>query len=649
MLLTSLLLLQLSAGAPRSVSRADSVAATKLIQRARREETRLFFWWRHEWQKLRDLNGTDPRFWSLHCHFDDAGPEDVYNIITVGSRKSMCPIWFQGYGTRGDENADIDNGIPAKSRDDIRLKRARVIALFDSAARLRPADSWVLGQRVRLNVDQREFVRATLIVADECHASAAFCAMLEGYVLSKSGNRAGASQAFLYAARQMTPADRCWFLDPRVFFDNEDRDRYGKFSCAERDSLDDRFWWLADPLWSERGNERLAVHLERHTLLLLKSSVTVDEHFDWRAKYGGGAVAEMLLRYGWPSVSYHHLEQSDNHYGWLGFRDSTTNASHEYFRPRYHTTPPDLRTFIDLSSLGARPFDLSPPWIPRTRTFDEFWWPIEHFWRPGALDVADYQAAAFRRRRGPLVAVATNPVSPRLEAAALSAYTMQLIGMRSPNDSARESGGPARLEVSGAVVGTLAAKPGFQVISAEVVDQEHDTATAARARFAMQVPPGLDSLRSNALGVSDLVLFTPPAAMDALPVDTHGALVRMLPTTTLTIDRVGVFFELYGLSRSDSVELDLTVVREGEPGLLQRLGSRMGLNDASTGTFAIRWEAGRAGTATATQSIDGASVNMRSILLNLSTLSSGPYTLEISVRSGARTAAVGKRHFVIRR
>ena len=58
------LVLQLAAAEPQRMSRADSVAAARIIQRARREESRFLKDWRYEWQNQRDLKGTDPRFWS---------------------------------------------------------------------------------------------------------------------------------------------------------------------------------------------------------------------------------------------------------------------------------------------------------------------------------------------------------------------------------------------------------------------------------------------------------------------------------------------------------------------------------------------------------------------------------------------------------
>src|SRR5262245_15647642 len=117
--------------------RPDNARATKLIDRARKEELDLFVVWRNAWRGLRDLNGAGSRVWSLHCHFDDVGFPDRGHLIRSHSRKSMCPIWFQG-GARADESTGIDNPLNDKARQKVREKRARVLQLLDSAAMFAP-------------------------------------------------------------------------------------------------------------------------------------------------------------------------------------------------------------------------------------------------------------------------------------------------------------------------------------------------------------------------------------------------------------------------------------------------------------------------------------------------------------------------------
>lgn len=653
MLALAALLLQVQSGTaelPR-LSKSDSVASARMVARARRQEAKLFADWRYEWKNLRDLLGTDPRMWSLHCHYDEIEPDDQRNLVsTYHSRKSMCPTWFQGYGERVDENLNIDGPLKPKAAIKIREKRAAVIALLDSAAAIDPGNSWILGQRIRLNVDQKEYARASLLAAEHCYNGRALCAMFEGWVLANSGNRKGAEAAFEYAASKLTMEDRCNFLYASMLLEGDERRKYEAMSCSDRAPVDERFWWLADPLWIKPGNERLAVHMERQTLLLLKAALTTDEHFDYRVKYGGVAVAEMLLRYGWPSVFYYDRVQNENHNGWLGFTDSTTNSSHEYTRPRYHSTP-SLALAQDFSAMKPADLaDLTAPWKPRDNAYDQFWWPIEHFQRAGPVIAMDLQAAMFRRKRGPWLTIAADPRSgERLTNVMLPSYTTALVAMNGPRDTARSSTTPTRLEVTGGTVATLNVKPGLQVVSAEVLDMDRDSAPAARARFAITAPPSLDSLAKGALDVSDAVLFMPPKTDDDLPRSAIDALERMLPSTELTSDRVGVFFEMYGVAPNDSVEITLTVISEDQPGFLRRFGSKLGVGQATPGSFVVRWEPGQPGTTAAYSTIDGHGVATRAIILNLATLKSGKYALEVGVSWIGKAPEVSRREFTLKR
>lgn len=654
MLVAVVLLLQVQSAQPkplRPLSRSDSMATARAIQRIRRQET-VFFWeWRQAWKNQRDLFGTDPRFWSLHCHYDDVEIGDERNLIsTAASRKSMCPIWFQEHGIRGDEALNIDNGIPEKSREKIRKKRDAVLAMLDSAARKDLGNAWILGQRIRLNVDQKEYARAAILAGEQCYSSPALCAMLEGYALAAGGSRRGAEALFEYAAGVMTEEDRCAFLDASFFFEGEDRHSYAARPCAERRELDAKFWWLADPLWARQGNERLAIHVERQTLLLLRSSLTVDEHFDYRAKYGGGAVAQMILRYGWPSVFFYNNTEDDNHAGWLGFRDSTTNASHEYFRPRYHSTPP-LGVVEDMATLrGPELGDVAPPWIPRRNAYDEFWWPIEHFSRAGPVISMDAQWAVLRRKRAPAIVVAADPRSTRLPGDFLSTYTTALIAMSGPADSARRSTTPTTIEASGATVATMTIKPGLQVVSAEVLDVDRDSMPATRIRFAVDAPAGLDSLAKDEVGISDVILFASAAGSTSLPRSASDAFERMLPTTDLKdAARVGVFFELYGLAPNEDADVTLSVIPLDQPGLLRRLGARLGAGAANPGSFVVRWEAGKPGTERGVATLDGAVINTRAIVLNLEALKNGRYALDVGVGRAGKPPVVTRREFTLER
>jgi hypothetical protein len=655
MLLVIALALQTQIAVPAAhppATARDSAAKIKLLVRARREETIFFYQWRWEWEKARDFIATDTRLFSLHCHGDGSmGSTDALHLIaTPYSRKAMCPIWFQGYGVNPqDEAIAIDNGLRPDARQRIRSRRAALLSLLDSAAVLAPDDPWLIGQRVRLNIDQREVERALGLATDECKLADSYCALLVGYALASSGDRHGADAAYEYAASLMTPKDRCAFLDIRVFLDSENRDSYEKLPCAAQDAINARFWWLADPLFMQPGNERLAVHLYRETLILLHSAVTVDERFDWRVKVGGSAVAEMILRYGWPAVEVWNREQDDNHFGWLGFRDSSVNASREYLQPRFHTTP-TYAAATDLRNLtGTDLADVAPKWNQYRQAWDEDWWPVEHFARGGSLGTFDYQVAMFRRANGSLVALAADPRSSLLPDSVLPAYTAALVAMSNPTDSARRAVAPAAVHASGAMALSVETVPGLQVLSAEVLMPDRDSAPAARARFAITAPPGLAALGPRELALSDPALFLAPMSGDALPGSAEDGIERMLPSTDLRgSPRIGVFFEIYGVAPQEELEETLTVSQNEHPGLLRRLGARIGLADLGEGSIILHWRGVQPGMASSTLLIGNTPVRANVMVLDLSRLQPGRYAMEIGIARPGEASVVSHREFTIR-
>jgi hypothetical protein len=629
---------------------SDSLRAAKLVERARADQLALFTTWRNAWMGLRDLDATGLRFWSLHCHFDDAGILKARHLIRNGrSRKSMCPVWFQGGGTRADEAAGIDSPLGHSSRERVRQLRAGVLRLLDSAAVVAPTDAWVLGQRVRLYADQGDFDRAVAIATSECRASPAACALLAGFALASGGNWKSAAAAFEFARKEMSQEERCANLDISFLIDARTRDRHGKLACSVKDSIANRFWWLADPLFAQPGNERVAVHLYRRMLVSLRSALDVDEHIDWRPAYGGLAASEMYVRYGLPSVAFYHPMEHMSHNSWLGWPYKPVNSSHEYYMPRYHTTPP-----YDVAA-SRRPMgpadvaDVAPRWDEKHRTFDDEWWPLEHFARTAPLLAMDMQTAAFRRRGGPLLAVATDPRSRLISDAALRDYTALLFVSQGPGDTVLKASRPAAMTAAGTLPLSIQARPGAHIVSAEVVALERDSAAAARARWAVTLPEGLDALPAGQLAMSDAALFAAPQSDDALPRSLPGLMERMLPTTTLRVPRVGVFVEMYGIAQGDPVELTLTVIADERAGLLRRIGNRLGITDPDGQAFVVRWRDDQPGTASSAESVGGVVVQTRSIVLNLGALSPGKYRLVVGASRPGEAVVITSREFAVAR
>ena len=76
---------------------------------------------------------------------------------------------------------------------------------------------------------------------------------------------------------------------------------YQRLTCTQRDSLNAVLWWLADPMWTEHGNERWVAHMARTVEVKLHGALNRDERYSWQRAIGGDAMAEMIVRYGWPT------------------------------------------------------------------------------------------------------------------------------------------------------------------------------------------------------------------------------------------------------------------------------------------------------------------------------------------------------------
>jgi hypothetical protein len=232
----------------------------------------------------------------------------------------------------------------------------------------------------------------------------------------------------------------------------------------------------------------------------------------------------------------------------------------------------------------------------------------------------------------------------------LGAYTAMLLTSRFARDSIVSSRQPARLTRAGAVPMTLAARRGEQIVAAEIVQPERDSAAAVRARLQMTLPPGLDSLRRGDVALSDPAFFLATLSDDSIPRTFDAALERMLPTLDLlNPQRVGVFAELYGVAQGDPVELTLTILSEDQPGFFRRLGARIGIADLPGGSFVVRWRDDQPGTASSATTIGDVVVQSRAIVLNIGSLKSGKYALEIGAARPGRDAVISRREFTVKR
>jgi hypothetical protein len=264
---------------------------------------------RHSFSYITDaLYDGDPRRLSYHCHPRDArAPGNAVTrrqIVSKGSFYAVCPSFDLGdVVTTVDERARLDDALEDSRRELARSRRAALIRQYDSVAALLPSDDFIVGQLVRLLVDQWEYDGAERI-AKACRATRWWCAMLAGYVHGARGEVVKAESAFAAAFAAMSERERCEWTDYRLVIDFASRDKYGAGGCGRRAEVNERLWWLADPLYIEAGNERKVEQDVRSVLLALRTDLGRDERFAWGNKRDDDARQVMVLRYGWPSYAF---------------------------------------------------------------------------------------------------------------------------------------------------------------------------------------------------------------------------------------------------------------------------------------------------------------------------------------------------------
>jgi hypothetical protein len=627
----------------------DSIPPDPVADTLRGDATRFMAAWRKEWLTSRRERDTYYRMASLHCHYDGSWESGAPNIIrSEVSRRSFCPIWFPAEDSlAADESNGVDASLPEERRTTVRRSRADLIARFETAARTRPSNPWLVGQLVRLAVDQDDIPTA-LRVARACTASRPWCDLLEGYVLHAAGRTAAADSTFLRATAAMKPAERCEWTSIAPLLDTRSRAAYERIGCADRDSVHATFWWLADPLYIEPGNARRAEHFARQVLVRLHAGLTMDERWDWRERYGGDALATMIVRYGWPSsLHWAGLLQDGGHFGWLAFRDSAVNVAPEYKLPRYHSTPP-WHAVLDPSTLtsadGSR---FAPRLAYGAIDWDNDFWPQEHAERKAGpvLEVAE-QTVMFRRDNDVLIAIALDVPQKFFAPGARIPYDGAIIAARDANDRWTPSRASYVLDGKGTTILVASLLPRAHVVSAELAPADGAPGLAVRARRAVRPPAPLSVAQAGEIAVSDPLFFRPGDADDQ-PKSAPVAIARMLGSHALADQRVGIFWETYGVAPSDTVDLTLRITGIDKPGVLRRIGTAIRVLQSTPNEITMSWREPNLGQREGLTWAGDVPIQARSVILDVSRLRPGRYTMELTVVKGTAAPAVTRRDVTI--
>lgn len=467
-------------------------------------------------------------------------------------------------------------------------RREPAIRRLDEYALELPGDDWITGHRIGLRIRQGRAAEAAAIAA-ECRASKWWCDALLGATHHLQGRILEADQAFALALSAMPEDERCaWLDDLSLILTGDQRRAWDEADCTRRIEMQERLWWLADPLHIRDSNERRSEQLFR--------AVTMRLHHDELMLVGGVCQDERhhapSLRAGWPLWWWETN---------LGF------SAH------------DLQNLWD--SRGFRFFPTDGAWLGPVESAEDDWAPsfvdTGERYRPsfGPMSALPHQTAFFARGDSLLVLAAAEPVGPvSVAGVALSRNEHE------PPTITHETNvtGIARLR-------TRVPRDAW-LVSVEAIGGRG----AFRSRFGHRLPDAT----AGGLALSDLLLFE---WQDGLEESLEAVAPRMLGSTTLTGSRdIGVFWETYGVTDRSALNVALTV-RGLDSGLFRRLGEALGLVARQT-PVTVDW----------TDSAEGEGILAKHLRLDLSDLPSGRYELEIRVHEGSGEPAAARRRIEIR-
>ena len=606
--------------------------------------------WRTAWLKGGDWQGyatTDLRLRDVHCHYDGSfnastshGSFRPPSVIHHSSRRSMCPNWIPvEEQAPDDERLRRDGALYPAWRERVRAARTSLLDSLATLARLRPSDAWITGQRVRFLVDQGE-ADSAVVIARACSAERAWCAQLAGFALHAAGEFARADSAFDAAADAMQPKERCEWTDAELLLDRTGRGPYSHLSCDERAAANERLWWLSTPLYSDSTDDRRSEHFARKVLIELHSALSWDERFDWRERFGGDAVSEMLLRYGWPAFSvFMGAYQEQSHASWMYFYDSTRTATLEYPQDRLHLIP-DWRAMADPVRAPAEAWQINMPALKGDDEPAAQWWPTEHYGRAGGSIVQLANQTAMLRRDSDILIATASELGPAKHKLPNDSGMSALVRTTAPHKVQLLPHETTRNASALVVVGRIPPEPA--IVGAEFRAQRKG-GLSARTRFGVTPPKPLRGLIAGETAISAPVLLT---IGDGRPASPDAALRRMLGSTRVRDRKIGVYWETYGYRADDSVDVSVVITRTEPLSKLRKVGMLLRVAHNPNGSVAVRWGEPQAGHDSWT--IPGVvPIQARSIDVDLSGIQPGRYTVQVIVGRRGAIPVSSSREFVL--
>jgi hypothetical protein len=433
---------------------------------------------------------------------------------------------------------------PPAEPSEIADARRSLLQTLDSASRAAPGDAWVRSRLVWYAIEGGDTTRA-VAAARGCHDDEVpwWCDALLGLALHASHDFLMAERAFERALAAMPDSTRCRWTDVRVLLDGDAERLVKRTPCERRAALDERLWWLADPLHSVDGNELRSEHFARHAFTVL--------HDRWRPTHPLGWGSDMraiVLRYAWP-VAWSRDRMSERSPSQPGYSMALTG----------HEPNPAYDFFPDAAALDS-PYDASDAsWdLKRPRATTHYAHPLAAPMRP-----LRHQIARFRRGDSLLVVgtwdVAGDTLFPG------GAGRVALV-VSSHAGRLRSVARTDRTATRGAL--TLTVANADHLASLELFARS--SRAAARTREGVRA-----SSLTSGVAVSDILLLEPGEP----PTTFEDALGRVLPDGRLGADRrVTLYWEVYGLGAAAVPRVTVKVSRV-RASRARRLAEKLGLRD----------------------------------------------------------------------
>ncbi len=526
----------------------------------------------------------------------------------------------------------------------VRKKAKKLLtALLDTLKKSReiiPADQWIAGQLVRLNLERGD-PKVALDEAMDCKSDRWWCDALRGHVLHLIGNmEEWADLLWTETLYHMPLEERCRWLDPTDVIKSDSlRRAVAAMDCARKVDFAERLWWLSDPLYLTRGNERRSEHLSRQVALLLDAfsnqrldSARVDmivrgqRQMRYEDDLLNGVPTAGLLPRDLPDITRTRVfapsplgyEEVVRRLGVPGYLQST--------RPETGSPPQMVALFPNprFSFVPSASTLLNPTSAPADgwKIVDDEQYEFQVTPDREFVDL-DYQVAFFRRGDSArMVAAADMEGQPQLTR---RGATAALYVRRDYTDSAELRARPIRTDL---FIQAVDLPRGRTLVSMEILSR--DSSWAGRVRFGA----GLPAMPSQRVTLSD-VMFVERRPRP--PRDLEDAEHLMLGSTRLKKgSTLGLFWEMYGLVSGDSVHYAVKVTGE-RPGLLGMVGRAITGQPAQ---IQPRVEGVIPVVSTAT-------VGAYALNLDLKTLSPGRYTLSVEVRVEGQQPVESVRAFEI--